>query len=209
MRRDHPAPAKLCSLFLFLFSLAPIGIPSAVGQDSSVEAQVRAATLPLPEGMREGARVIGWNESGERADLRAGANGMICIADEPGDGRFEVLCYAESLHPLLSRDRELRGEEHGESERERRIEEEVRTGKVVLPNQPAVLLVISGPLDSYDPATGQLAAAVDRSRMIFTPYRTAESMGLPTEREGDTPWVMASGELFSRIIIAGADGSGP
>ena len=154
--------------------------------------------------MRAGARVIGWNESGEQADLREGTNGMICIADELGDDRFRVLCYPEALHPLLSRSRELREQDLEEAERDRRLEEEVKAGSIVLPQQPAALHVIDGPTGSYDPATGQLSDEVSHLRIIFTPYETAEEMGLPTERQGDMPWVMNSGELFSHIMIVGA-----
>ncbi|MCK5411290.1 MAG: hypothetical protein KAJ67_04300, partial [Gemmatimonadetes bacterium] len=91
-------------------------------------------------------------------------------------------------------------------ERDRRLEEEVEAGKVVLPEQPAVLHVIDGPAGSYDPATGQASGEVSQLRIIFTPYQTAEAMGLPTERQDGMPWVMNSGELFSHIMIVREDG---
>lgn len=191
-------------LFVSLFVLFPIVSTSALAQAPTADAQVAAATLPLPDVMRSEATVIGWNEPGERTDLRSGTNGMICIADEPGDERFRVACYPESLHPLLSRSRELREEGLEETERDRRLEEEVKAGKIDLPDQAAVLHVVNGPADSYDPATGQVGDEANRLRIIFTPYQTAEEMGLPTERQGDMPWVVNSGELFSHIMIVRA-----
>lgn len=188
-------------LFVALFVLILVDALPMLAQAPTAEAQMAAATLPLPDEMRADATVIGWNESGERTDLREGTNGMICIADEPGDERFRVVCYPEPLHPLLSRSRELSEENLEEAERDRRLEEEVEAGKVVLPEQPAVLHVINGPAGSYDPATGQTSGEVSQLRIIFTPYQTAEAMGLPTERQGDMPWVMNSGELFSHIMI--------
>lgn len=192
---------QLPTWFASLIVVSPIVGPPALAQTPTPDAQVAAATLPLPEEMRAGARVIGWNESGEQADLREGTNGMICIADELGDDRFRVVCYPEALHSLLSRNRELRRENLEEAERDRRLEEEVKAGSIVLPEQPAALHVIDGPTGSYDPATGQLSDEASRLRIIFTPYGTAEEMGLPTERQGDMPWVMNSGELFSHIMI--------
>jgi hypothetical protein len=61
--------------------------------------------------------------------------------------------------------------------------------------------VINGPAGSYDPATGQTSGEASQLRIIFTPYQTAEAMGLPTERQDGMPWVMNSGELFSHIMI--------
>jgi hypothetical protein len=202
MRPIHHGP----KLFVSLFVLILIAPPPTLAQAPTAEAQVAAATLPLPDEMRAGATVIGWNESGERTDLREGTNGMICIADEPGDERFRVVCYPEALHSLLSRSRELREEDLEEAERDRRLEEEVEAGKVVLPEQPAVLHVIDGQAGSYDPATGQASGEASQLRIIFTPYQTAEAMGLPTERQDGMPWVMNSGELFSHIMIGREDG---
>jgi hypothetical protein len=205
MRSTHHVPTWLASLIV----LTSIVGPPALAQTPTADVQVAAATLPLPDEMRAEATVIGWKESGERTDLREGTNGMICIADEPGDERFRVVCYPEALHPLLSRSRELREENLEETERDRRLEEEVKAGKIVLPEQPAVLHVINGPAGSYDPATGQASGEVSQLRIIFTPYQTAEAMGLPTERQGGMPWVMNSGELFSHIVIVrGGDEEG-
>lgn len=203
MRPDHHVPRLLASPLVLLL---PIVVGSTPAQVPSPDQQMAAATLPLPDAMRAGARVIGWSESGVRTDLREGRNGMICIADEPGDERFRVLCYPASLEPLLSRSRQLRDEGLEEEERDRRLEEEVETGKIVLPGQPAVLHMIDAPAGSYDPATGRMNEEAGRIRIIFTPYQTAEAMGLPTERHDDMPWVMNSGELFSHIMIVGERG---
>lgn len=186
---------------LAVLALIPFASARAVAQVPTGEEQIAAATLPLPDGMRSDAAVIGWNDSGERADLREGTNGMICIADEPGDERFRVVCYPQALHPLLSRSRELRRQGLEEEERDRRLEEAVEAGEVILPRQPAVLHIVNGPSGSYDPDTGQLGDGASRIQIIFTPYQTAEAMGLPTERQGDIPWVMDSGKLFSHIMI--------
>lgn len=47
------------------------------------ELQVRETLRALPEALREGATVIGY-EDGERRVLKAGSDEMICLADDPG-----------------------------------------------------------------------------------------------------------------------------
>lgn len=197
MPLDHHIARRLLSVT----ALIPSASATALAQVPTGEEQIAAATLPLPDEMRTDAAVIGWNDSGERTDLREGTNGMICIADEPGDERFRAECYPESLHPLLSRSHELREQGLEEEERDRRLEEAVEAGEVALPRQPAVLHIVNGPSGVYDPATGQVGDDASRIQIIFTPYQTAEAMGLPTERQGDMPWVMDSGKLFSHIMI--------
>ncbi len=178
----------------------------ALGRAQPDSVQITTATLPLPETMRAGAAVIGWSDMGEQRQIRPGSNGMICVADEPGDDRFRCACYPESLHPLLSRSRELRARGLVTEERDRLLEEEVKAGRISLPEHPAVLHLLSGPAGAYDADIGSVSDQVERRRILFTPYRTAQQMGLPTQRHGDMPWVMASGKLMAHIMIVEAGG---
>jgi hypothetical protein len=199
--RDLLLPALAAAVSAALAPATP-----AAGQVPSAEAQIAAATLPLPEEMRDGAAVIGYDEAAERIELRAGGNGMICVADDPSDERFRSACYPESLHPLIARDQELRGEGLEEEERVKILEEEVEGGRIALPDHPATLHRLAGPAGSYDASGDTVTDEVRRFKMIFTPYRTAEEMGLPAERVGNMPWVMDSGELFSHIMVVPGDG---
>ena len=180
--------------------------PHASAQVPSVETQIAAATLPLPEEMRDRAAVFGYDEAGQPRLLREGDNGMICLADDPSDDRFRTACYPESLHALITRDRELRDAGVEEDEREGILEREVEEGRITLPGHPATLHGMAGPAGSYDGARDSVGEEMRRFKMIFTPYRTADEMGLPDEQVGDAPWVMDSGRLFSHImVLPGAD----
>ena len=201
------APTRMAAVAAALAAALAIS-PPANAQAPAADAQIMAATLPLPEPMRAGATVLGYDEATEPIQLRAGTNGIICLADDPSDDRYRGVCYAAPLHPLLARDRELRKEGLEEAEREEILEAEVRAGEIVLPAHPAAMHIIAGPVDSYDAANHSMSDDARRWKIILTPYRTAEEMGLPTERVDDAPWVMDSGRLFAHIMVlpAGEEG---
>ena len=71
---------------------------------------ISSALLPLPEAYRDGATVLGYGEDGMVSVVREGNNGMYCLADKPGDERFQAVCYHESLEPFMARGRELRAQ---------------------------------------------------------------------------------------------------
>jgi hypothetical protein len=71
MRHTFHVPTWFVSLFVLILITAP----PTLAQAPTAEAQVAEATLPLPDEMRAGASVIGWNESGER---RAIQGGVLC-----------------------------------------------------------------------------------------------------------------------------------
>ena len=74
----------------------------------TVDQQVTAAVLALPAGMRAGATVLGYRDAGKLVELKAGTNGMICLADDPAIPAFHVACYHESMEPFMARGRALR-----------------------------------------------------------------------------------------------------
>jgi hypothetical protein len=62
--------------------------------------QLAAAVLPLPAELRSGAGVVTVDRHGQPHVWRPSANGMVCIADMPGDATFDVRCYQASFIPL-------------------------------------------------------------------------------------------------------------
>ena len=69
---------------------------SVVVAAQSVEQQISDAVLPLPEGLRAGARVIALGADTKQSVLREGTNDWVCEADEPTEG-FEVSCYYKNF----------------------------------------------------------------------------------------------------------------
>jgi hypothetical protein len=165
----------------------------------SPEHQIAAAVAAAPEDRRADARVLGYAPDGELTILREGSNDLICVADQPGDGRFQAVCYHESLEPFIARGRELRAA--GVEDTLERRHQEVDAGRLEMPRTPTLLYNLNGPPDAYNPETG----SVERASwlwVIYTPYATPESTGLPTtEQAPGGPWIMRSGTASSHIMI--------
>ncbi|MGH7477037.1 MAG: hypothetical protein ACRELD_12155 [Longimicrobiales bacterium] len=168
------------------------------------EVQIAAAVLPLPAELREAAAVRGYRaDAAELVPLRAGSNDMICLADEPGNEVFHVACYHASLEPFMARGRALRaqGMERAAVDTVRFAEAE--SGALTLPAEPAALYSLTAPIADYDPAANSIRQA-QPLYVLYTPWATAESLGLTTKYTPGMPWVMSSGLPSSHIMIVPA-----
>jgi hypothetical protein len=173
---------------------APLPIPPAAQQ-------VAAAVLALPEVMRAGARVWGYRQDGTFAELRAGTGTMTCIADNPNDNRFHVACYHNSMEPYMARGRELRTQGVRMQSLDSVRTLDVQAGRFRMPTS-ASLYSLTGPAGAYDPATNTTTGA-NPLYVIYLPFATAESVGLPTRpvRAGQ-PWMMHAGEVGAHIMLS-------
>ena len=61
----------------------------------TVEQQIAAAVLALPKEMQAGATVMGYRTAGKLETIRAGKNGMICLALFAVEKDFHVACYQD------------------------------------------------------------------------------------------------------------------
>jgi hypothetical protein len=190
-------------LMLVLCSLLPM---AAGAQDAPLPTsaqQVAAAVLALPDHMREGATVLGYRTAGQLVELRAGTNGMVCLADDPAVARFQVACYHESLEPFMARGRALRASgvtgDQVDSVRFR----EIREGKLVMPRTPAALYSYNGAPGSWDPATNVVANP--RSLyVVYIPFATPETTGIPAVPVRGQPWIMDPGTPKAHIMFVPA-----
>jgi hypothetical protein len=163
--------------------------------------QVKAALLAAPSDKRDNATVYGYSASKQFVLLRKGSNEFICLADNPDEPGFEVACYQRDLEPFMQRGRELR--KAGKKGRDvfNIREQEVKSGKLKMPTQPTTLYVYSAKAENYNTETG----AVDSGSLryvIYIPYATAESTGLPLKPEGPAmPWIMDPGTHGAHIMI--------
>jgi hypothetical protein len=175
--------------------------PSAPSRPSlTSEQQVAAATLALPAELRPAATVLGYDAAGKLGQLRAGTNGMICLAPNPAVPRFQSACYHESLEPFMARGRELRaGGVTGDKVDTVRFAE-AKAGTLALPKGPAVLYQLFGAAGSYDPATNTVK---DGSPLYvgYMPWATAESTGLQAKPAQGTPWLMFPGTPKAHIMF--------
>ena len=164
--------------------------------------QIRTAVLAAPEDQREGAMVYGYDENGEMKVLRKGTNYMVCLADDPSKEGIQVACYSKKLEPFMARGRELKAEGKSEVEKRQIREKEAKDGTLKMPDAPSTLHVLSGSEENYNPESGELKDGKFRY-VIYIPYATAESTGLPTKPEAPgMPWIMEPGTHRAHIMIS-------
>jgi hypothetical protein len=157
--------------------LAVLVVPqTAQGQSGLSATDLERAVLPLPERDRAAATVMVLEEDEARV-VKQGAGEFICIADAPGDERFQAACYHSSLEPYMARGRELRKTGMTGRESIAKRQAEISAGSLDMPAH-GMLHQVFAPGD-WD---GDMAAA-DRLTVIYLPFATAEELGLPDGRD--------------------------
>ncbi|MEM9142232.1 MAG: hypothetical protein AAGA86_04545 [Bacteroidota bacterium] len=166
-----------------------------------VSIQIKTATLPLPEGDRDGAMVYGYDTEGQWVVLREGTNTMVCLADDPKKKGISVSCYSKKLDPFMKRGRELNAAGKSFAEKSEIRGAEVAAGKIPMPKEPSMMYVYFGSDKAYDQETGELGDGQYRY-VIYTPFATTESTGLPDKpHEKGMPWLMDPGTFRAHIMV--------
>lgn len=163
--------------------------------------QIAGAVTPLPESMRAGAAVMGYDASFKLTTIRPGTNGMICLADDPRQPDFHPACYHESMEPFMARGRELRASGVKGDQVDTVRFAEVKAGKLKMPTQPASLYQIFGGPNSFNPATGAVTDA-QALFVVYTPFATEKSTGLSAQPRKVGPWLMFPGTPKAHIMMA-------
>jgi hypothetical protein len=161
--------------------------------------QIASAVLPLPDSMRAGAGVLGYDASGRLVRLREPSNHMLCLADDPRDDRFHVACYHETMDPFMARGRELRAQGLGPEVVDSTRNADVYAGRVRVP-PVAALYSLTGPAGSYDPATNTIRGA-RALFVVYIPFATEASTGLSAQPQEGAPWIMAPGTPHAHIML--------
>ena len=166
------------------------------------ESQIKMAVMAGPDDLRAEATVLGYNEKGELTTLREGTNELVCMSNNPAEPNFQTVCYHKDLEPFMARGRELRAAGKGRQEIFDMREEEVKAGTLKMPDKPATLHVLYGGTDvTYDAAENKLNNVTYRY-VIYIPYATEESTGLPKKPNGPGhPWLMFPGTHGAHIMI--------
>ena len=188
---------------LFICFLQFVVAFSCNGQSSmpSEEIQIKLALLAAPEDGRNGATVYGYGEGVERVLLRAGTNELICLGDDPDEEGLNVSCYHKDLQPFMERGWELRKEGKNFNEIFEIREEEVKSGKLKMPDNGATLFVFTADQDDINFITGEVTNGHFRY-VVYIPYATVESTGLPLKPEAPgMPWIMDPGTHRAHIMI--------
>ncbi|MFY7923851.1 MAG: hypothetical protein ACOVSI_15715 [Gemmatimonas sp.] len=184
---------------LSLSSLATRPLVLEAQSLSPASEQIAGALLPLPKELRDGAGVMGYRAAGTLELLRAGKNGMLCLADDPAEERFHVSCYADTMEPFMARGRALRAGGVKGAQVDTVRFAEVKSGKIKMPTAPAALYQIFA--DSYDAGTG----TVKNGRNLFVvyiPFATPATTGLSTVPSDTKPWLMLPGTPKAHIMFS-------
>lgn len=188
----------MLTLALLLPVAAAIAAPQAPAAPPPPEVQIAGAVQAAPADRREGATVLGIGADGALTELRKGTNDLVCVADDPATEGFAVVCYHKDLAPFFARGRELNAQGVKGRPREEMRWKEIEAGTLPMAREPRASHVLTG--KSFDPATGTVENASLRW-VIYTPYATPESTGLPTTPAPGAPWLMFSGTPGAHIMI--------
>jgi hypothetical protein len=163
--------------------------------------QIKLALLAAPEEKREGATVYGYDEKGAFTLLRKGTNEMICLGDNPAQKGFSVACYQKDLDPFMKIGRDLRATGKSFEEIDKAREAAIQSGQLKLVSQPSTLFVFSAKDEDCDLTTATVKNGYLRY-VIYIPYATAASTGLPTKADAPgMPWIMDAGTYRAHIMI--------
>ena len=190
MRRAIPLLALAAGTYVSGLNAADIPSP---------DTQIAAAVQAAPPEMRSKAAVLGFDAQGKRTTLRAGTNELICLSNDPAKNAFEVDCYHKDLEPFMARGRELLAQGVTGAKRNEIRFQEVREGTLKMPREPRTLYVLTG--TRFDAAAGTVENPYLRW-VIYVPFATAESTGLPTKGSEGAPWLMSPGTAGAHIMIS-------
>jgi hypothetical protein len=166
-----------------------------------VDLQVMAATFALPEDLRDSATVLGYRGADTLELIRAGSNGMICLALFAITKDFHVACYQDAIEPFMARGRALRRQGLDAAQTDTVRFAEVRSGKIKMPASAVMYQLFGGP-DAFDPVTGKVTG-VSQLMVVYMPYATAKSSGLSTKPSDKTPYLMYPGTPKAHMMVMG------
>ena len=167
----------------------------------SSDAQIASAVSPLPQEFKTTATVLGYTAANQPlTQLRAGTGPFVCLADDPKDERFHVACYHNSLEPFMARGRQLRaGGVQGPGVDSARYAE-INSGKLAMPKQPATLYSITTQHTNVNHDSGAITGG-RALYVVYIPFATSESTGLPKAPVGNMPWIMFPGTPKAHIMF--------
>jgi hypothetical protein len=163
--------------------------------------QISGAVSALPESLRAGATVLGYSNYHRLVTLRQGTNAMICLADDPSQRDWHVACYHKDLEPFMARGRDLRQQGSRRAQIDSVRLAEVKSGTLKMPDHPSALYSLFGSGDSVNAQTG-VAGGAEPLYVIYLPYATTETTGLPTLPGGGKPWLMYPGKPWAHVMIS-------
>ena len=126
---------------------------------------------------------------------------MTCLATDPKvKDVFHVACYHNSLEPFMARRRELRAQGADQNKVDSVSFAEIVAGKLAMPKQ-AALWMLTGPYTGVDVAKATVTSAVKPMYVVYIPFATAATTGLPDQPVAMGPWLMDAGTPKAHIMM--------
>lgn len=187
----------------FILAATMLCLPAAVYAQKPISAaqQIALAVLPLPKVFRADATVLGYDARGKLVTLRRGTGAMVCLMSDPKQATFDPACYQNSLEPFMARGRELRAQGTTGAKVDSVRFAEIKSGKLPMPKQAAALYALDGPMSGVNAAAGTVTAAIKPRYVVYMPFATSASTGLPDEPIANGPWLMEPGTPKAHIMF--------
>ena len=131
-------------------------------------------------------------------DILKGTGDMICLASDPKSAQFHSACYHSDMEPFMARGRALRESGVTGAQVDTVRFREVKEGKIVMPKNPSALYQLFG--GTFDPVKGEVTGATPLY-VVYIPFSTGKSTGLPEKPVGKMPWVMFPGTPKAHIMF--------
>jgi hypothetical protein len=180
-------------------------VPSIIplmSRETEKEMALRAAPVYL----REGAGIYVLGREGFKK-VRESTNGFNCLVGRQGVGVKAPVCYdAEgSVTTLVAslRSMQLLQQGRSESEVERLIDDDYRTGKLLAPRRSGIAYMLSAEFIKEDPKTKAIRVLYPPHVMIYAPYLKNADIGVRPDqvRSKTFIWVLNEGRPDAYIIV--------
>lgn len=184
LRRSFAAMAALIALTMVF------GPSEAAAQDA-----IALAVAPIPTEAEQATAKVIRKQGDEWVTLREGAGPFICVADDASDDRFHTACYHESLEPYMARGRELTAQGIAGRENVEMRMAEIEAGTLEMPAYAFLHAIYAA-----EGWSGDMDAVQRHQTVIYTPFATADDLGLPTTATRGA-WLMGAGTANAHVMI--------
>lgn len=171
-------------------ALPIIAVPEAAAQDA-----VALAVAPIPSDAEQASAQVIGRQGAEWVTLREGSGPFICIADDPGAEGFHTACYHRSLEPYMARGRELTAQGISGRENVEMRMAEIEAGTLEMPSYAFLHAIYAA-----EGWAGDMETVRRHQSVIYTPFATAEDLGLPTVATRGA-WLMGAGTANAHVMI--------
>lgn len=166
------------------------------------QAEIALARSAAPGAVSAGSRV--WLWTGERYAIGdSGTTAVNCYVGRPWVPSVEPHCFdaegSATIMPIQMRRVELYAAGRNDTETEKQVAEEIRTGRLRLPTKPAMTYMMSAAQQLVS-GTGTAVGAWRPHLMIYYPNLTAAGTGLPGF-VAEVGFVENPGTPFSAIVV--------